>query len=72
MKNISKEKWEEIKGYDMGTLNTIIDTLVAQMRDCLANPNDYSEEQKEMLDDELKKWMNLLEEERKKIEEVKR
>ena len=53
-------------------LRNTIDSLVNLTMDSLAHPNDYSEEQIRIMDEELEKWMNIFDEERKKIEEARK
>jgi len=72
MDRISKEKWEEIRGNGMDMVRTIIDSLVDRTMDSLAHPNDYSDEQIRVLDEELEKWMNIFDEERKKLEDARK
>ncbi len=71
MERLSNEKWEEIKENGMEMLRTTIDSLVSQIKDSINNPNDYSKEQIQRLDEELEKWMNVFDEERKKIENLR-
>lgn len=72
MDRLNKEKWAEIRENGMDMLRTTIDSLVAQTKDSLANSKDYSEEQIRIMDEELEKWMNVFDEERKKIEEIRK
>lgn len=72
MDRLSKEKWAEIRENGMDMLRNTIDSLVNLTMDSLAHPNDYSEEQIRIMDEELEKWMNIFDEERKKIEEARK